>query len=274
MRKYTKQQLLDIAKQHIENFTSAEKWNDYAKKMQLPNVTCYKRYFGSWNKIKTLLNIPTYTSTQKNNKYSTNQLINILQSNQSIAIKQSYWQAYAKDHNLPSYETIITRFGSWNNALSIAGIQDVKNDTLSYTHSQKYSHQTLKQIAYQHLKYFHLREVWDEYARANNLPRSTTYSKYFGSWKEALKAVGIQPLIEKPEKYTKKQLVLIACNHQDLLSNSTKWRGYSSSREIPTYKTYIKYFGSWKAVQMEVSRYLQETSGFMNQEQASGNLGN
>lgn len=262
MRKYINQQLLDIAKKHIENFTFTKKWNQYAKEKQLPNVTCYKRYFGSWNTVKTLLNLSIYTNTKKNVIYSTNQLIDILQRNQSIAIKQSYWQAYAKDHNLPSYETIVTRFGSWNHALSIVGLLDVKKDIPTSTHSlsKKYSYETLKQIACKHLDYFHLKEAWDEYARLKNLPCSSTYSKYFGSWKEALKAVGIQPTVEKPNKYTKKQLVFIACNHQDLLSNSTKWRGYASSRKIPTYQTYIKYFGSWKAVQMEVSKYLQETT--------------
>jgi hypothetical protein len=262
MRKYTNQQLLDIAKKHIDHFTSAEKWNQYAKEKQLPNVTCYKRYFGTWNTVKTQLNLPTYTSTQKNTKYSTNQLIDILQRNQSIAMNQSYWQAYAKGHHLPSYETIIACFSSWNNALSIAGLIDVKKEIPASTHSpcKQYSYVSLKQIARKHLGYFRLRKVWDEYARINNLPSSSTYSKYFGSWKEALKAVGIQPTVERPDKYTKKQLVLIACNHQDLLSNSTKWRGYSSIRKIPTYQTYIRYFGSWKAVQMEVCKYSQKTN--------------
>jgi hypothetical protein len=232
------------------------------KRKKLPNVTCYKRYFGSWNTIKKSLNLSIYTSTNKNIKYSTNQLIDILQRNPSIAIKQSYWLAYAKDHNLPSYETIIALFGSWNNALSIAGLLDVKIGipTSTNSSSKKYCHETLKQIARKHLAYFYLRGAWDEYARVNNLPCSSTYSKYFGSWKEALKSVGIQPTVEKPSKYTKKHLVLIACNHQDLLSNSTKWRGYASTRKIPTYQTYIKYFGSWKTVQMEVCKYLQETT--------------
>ncbi|MCQ6282834.1 homing endonuclease associated repeat-containing protein [Bacillus sp. EB600] len=262
MRKYTNQQLLDIAKKHIDHFTSAEKWNQYAKEKQLPNVTCYKRYFGSWNTVKTQLNLLIYTNTKKNVVYSTKQLIDILQRNHSIAIKQSYWHAYAKDHHLPSYETIVARFGSWNHALSIAGLLDVKKDIPASTQSpsKQYSYETLKQIARKHLDYFRLRKVWDEYARINNLPSSATYSKYFGSWKEALKAVGIQPTVERPNKYTKKQLVVIACDHQDLLSDSTKWRGYASIRKIPTYQTYIRYFGSWKAVQMEVCKCLQETT--------------
>lgn len=260
MRKYTKQQLLDIAKKHIKNFTSAIKWNKYAKEHHLPNVTCYKRYFGSWNTVKTLLNLPTYTNKKKDVIYPTNQLIDILQRNQSIAIKPTYWHAYAKDHNLPSYETIIARFGSWDRALSMVGIHNVKKDipTLTRSPSKKYSCEELKQIACKHLDHFRFRDKWNEYAKVNNLPRSWTYSKYFGSWKEALKAVGVQQDVKNINRYTKRQLILIACDHQDLLSNSTKWRGYASTRKLPAYQTYIKYFGSWKAVQMGVNKYQQE----------------
>lgn len=49
---YSKEELIKIAKSHLEHFSSMGKWNKHAVEHGLPNAATYHRKFGSWKKAK------------------------------------------------------------------------------------------------------------------------------------------------------------------------------------------------------------------------------
>lgn len=48
----TEEELISIAINHFEHFTSMKAWNDYASELKLPTAYTYIRRFGTWNKAK------------------------------------------------------------------------------------------------------------------------------------------------------------------------------------------------------------------------------
>ncbi|MCM3005710.1 hypothetical protein [Priestia koreensis] len=47
-RKFTKEDLIPIARAHLDHFRSVGKWNDYAQEHDLPSAMTFIRTFGSW----------------------------------------------------------------------------------------------------------------------------------------------------------------------------------------------------------------------------------
>ncbi|MFT9496923.1 MULTISPECIES: hypothetical protein [Bacillota] len=183
-----------------------------------------------------------------------------MQQNEEIAVKSTLWQAYAQEKGLPSFETIVGRFGSWKAALLSAGLSSDKGMPTPHTPDKMYSKEELITIAKKHKSSFVNKTQWDEYSKLHKLPCSSTYTKHFGSWGLSLRAVGINPVIERTKKYTKNDLIKLAAQNLDLLSSSKRWRGCAASRNLPTYRTYIIYFGSWKNVQKSVELYLRKAN--------------
>ena len=58
MKRYSKKELLDIAKKHSNHFTTYSNWNEYASKHGLPVSTTFLVQFDSWNDVKEQLGIP------------------------------------------------------------------------------------------------------------------------------------------------------------------------------------------------------------------------
>ncbi|CAM4112166.1 Uncharacterised protein [Lederbergia lenta] len=52
---FTKYDLMTIAKENIEFFTTIKVWNDFAMKNGLPWAGTFANYFGTWNKVKIVL---------------------------------------------------------------------------------------------------------------------------------------------------------------------------------------------------------------------------
>jgi len=253
MKRYTKQELLHIANNHIESFTTTSNWDKYAKENRLPSSSCYKRYFGNWNTVKRALNLPIIHKRKQQIK--TEEILHCLRENKQLAFNQTSWQAYSEDCKLPSYETIIARFGSWSKALETAGLVMREKEVKRQYIRNAYTKQELKMLARHHISHLTSKKKWDQYAKEHHLPSSSTFAKYFGSWGQALTHIGASPAMLKPPKYTKEELLRIAATNKDLLESSKKWRGYASTRKLPSYNTYIKFFGSWKYLQKLVSEY-------------------
>lgn len=93
---------------------------------------------------------------------------------------------YRKEGRLPSVPTIRSYFGSWENALMEAGIQE----NMMYKRFTK--DEILKQMqecAKQH-DGFISKKVYDN---SKHVPHSETVSKVFGTWNKAVQAAGLNP---------------------------------------------------------------------------------
>lgn len=168
-KKYSKKELLKIAKNHSKYFTTYSKWNEYASKHGLPVSTTFLTHFDSWNDVKNCLNIPVSSPNWR--KYSKEEIIKIIKEHKEHFTSKLKWDEYSKENKLPDYRTIRNYF-SWEEVQKMANVK-VKHN---------YSHEELLKIARNHAPYFTTMKRWDEYAKENSLPSSMNYYRKFGSW--------------------------------------------------------------------------------------------
>ncbi len=112
-RKYTSNLLLKKLVEYYELHNKVPKTYEFDKSNNLPDSTTYNHRFGSWNNAleKAGLNI------NRKRRYSEQDLIKIL---------QDFYEKNRRSpscRDMPSITPFVNIFGSWNNALKIAGLK-------------------------------------------------------------------------------------------------------------------------------------------------------
>ncbi|MFK5710149.1 hypothetical protein [Lysinibacillus boronitolerans] len=174
-----KSRYIEIAKNHIEEFSkSADKWKSYAKINNLPSTNTYINNFGSWVNAQSQAGVsPKYIRTNAK-RYNKDYLIKVAKENLSNFKNTSKWVRFAKEHNLPSQFAYIRVFGSMAEAKKAIGIIEIIT-------RKNYTEEELIQIALENVTIFTTQEVWNNFARKHNLPRSRAFAHAFTSWKQA-----------------------------------------------------------------------------------------
>lgn len=164
-RKMTKEEIIELLQNHKDNLTTRRKWDAYAKKHELPSSTVLISYFDSWNDCKAHFGL---NPSKKPIKYTPEKIIELVKDHKEYLINKKTWNAYAKKHDLPSYETINANM-SWNELKRRLNVKSkvMEDDELIF-------------IAKSHRDYFTTMSQWDVYAKLHDLPRSITYHRRFG----------------------------------------------------------------------------------------------
>lgn len=135
------------------------------------------------------LQIEKYKTKNKKNikhQYTDNELLNLLklfvEENERIPMQKDF----DNDPRYPGSKTYYMHFGSWNNALILAGLSIRKRDN-----KKVYTEEELLNF----LKTFYEKNnrvpTKDDFTNNSEYPNCGTYRKRFGSWNNALKQVGM-----------------------------------------------------------------------------------
>lgn len=105
-RKYGEKELLEILENHGNAYTNIHSWNTYARQHKLPTHGVFERYLG----LERLEELTDFKSeyTKKDLKKV------ILEYFPEKPPTVNEWKIVSRDKKLPSFTTIIRRFGSWN----------------------------------------------------------------------------------------------------------------------------------------------------------------
>lgn len=150
-----------------------------------------------------------------------------------------------KTYGLPHCTTYIARFGSWRNALRLAGYERPKKDDPKFfePNSPQYSKEELlndlrdlaKKLGYRP----RVRDL------TSDMVSDFTYRRYFGSWSNALVQAGIEK-DHRHNHYTDSELISLLA----IFMRENKRLPYSkemnNAHGFPSTWTYIKRFGSLK----------------------------
>lgn len=162
-----------------------------------------------------------------------NKLLSFLEEHKEFLTTVRKWDDYALKANLPSSAFLINKYGSWNALKEKLGIP---------TSHKRYTQDELLEIAKKHYKYFKSKRDWDDYARKEGLPSTSTFIKVFGSWNGIKEILQLEPLERVgPKGYTKEELIEILAKHGDNFKDSIQWNEYAKENDLPTYKTIRKY---------------------------------
>ncbi|WP_058306269.1 hypothetical protein [Gracilibacillus massiliensis] len=178
-RRYSEQELINIAQNHKKHFTSKRKWREYALNNDLPSELIYIQHFDSWNKAKEIVGEPLSRETNPI-KYSKEDVTQIIKKNRSYFTSREDWDKYASYNKLPSYLTI-KKYFSWEEVMNIAGVP------VQY----KYTEEELKKMLQKEHKKFLTSSIreWNEYAKDNHYPTSIVFIKRFKTWNQAKEAI-------------------------------------------------------------------------------------
>lgn len=112
--KYTRKDLVAVAKKHSKYFTSKNSWDVFASENKLPNSWIYIRNYGDWTTAKREIfgdHIPVKKISRDKNR-----LIMIAKNHSEHFTSKTEWNNYARELSLPTVSTYVTCFGSWGTA--------------------------------------------------------------------------------------------------------------------------------------------------------------
>lgn len=224
---YTDDELLNI----IKNKTKELGRIPYLKEIKQCNII--SKRFGSWNNA---LKLAGYENT-KNKEFTREELLELIRCR------------YKKTGNIPKISEfefkfyIYKFFGSWNNALKLAGIEmkSDKKKIKSNERKKKYSDEDL------------LQKIKNKYNELGEIPKSYQVENYtiiirrFNGWDNALKKAGVDDKkLKKYNKiYTKKDLL-------NMIKEKTKELGrIPSMAEFSHEYSIVKNFGTWENALVE-----------------------
>ncbi|MDM5339683.1 hypothetical protein QUF84_21010 [Fictibacillus enclensis] len=181
--KYTDAELLDHLKHSasvVGDPLSIEKYRELGFE---PSDKTYSNRFGSWIKALELAGISN-TNYKFGSRYTKEESINLLslyfEENGGVLTYDIYKQKRYK----PAHSSLRKKFGSWNNALSAAGISINCSVAEKYTDEQVIGFlQKVNGGEYITVKQFT--------KRCKDGPSVDTVIGKFGSWKNAIQAAGL-----------------------------------------------------------------------------------
>ena len=183
--KYTDEELLEILRNAILINPNISK-RQFNLNKSYPHSTVYQKRFGSWNNAKILVG-----ANINKHEYSDEELLEILKAefdkNPDLSVDE-----FNKNPNTPSLTPYNIRFGGWNNAKKLIGVNCIEYKT--------YSNEELLNILKDYNSKYGFPSWDNRFAKNNNLPYREMYDRRFGSWINALNLAGIE--IPKNKKKT------------------------------------------------------------------------
>jgi len=220
----------------------------YRKQRYHPGLKSILRRFGSWNNALEFAGVPVNYKVRP--AFSKEELITVLrnfyQENDGITRK-----GYNDSGQLPHSRTIVSYFGSWENALIEAGIE-LSKDNKQYT-----KRDVITSIQSCYDKFKRPISVTD-YIDSNFEPKLSTIRRLFGSWEVASREAGIP---EYFTQYTKGDIIEILHEcYEENLGSLTMYE-YRELRNEPTVSYILnKFDGSWNKALEAASVPLNKSS--------------
>jgi len=183
--KYTKFQLLEFLRIfEIENGRNPTR-RDFLNNPKLPNYQTYKYQFGSWNNAIKAAGLEIYDPNEPR-KYTDEELLEFLNKFKSEEGRTPGERDFVNNSKYPGFVTYQRRFETWNNALKLAGLETNIGGT-----GKQYEKDELLQFLIDAKIEFGRIPVESDFINNTKYPGFTTYVRYFGSWDNALREVGM-----------------------------------------------------------------------------------
>lgn len=136
----------------------------------------------------------------------------------------------------PSSRTYKKRFGSWNNAIKIAGLQITR-----------FMNITNKELL-EYLRLFNKKNgrspIMEDFNNSKKYPCYNTYQRHFGSWNNALKMAELQT--NTCTGSTDDELLELLVQFSVENERAPTYEDFNNSKKYPSPCTYQNRFGSWQ----------------------------
>lgn len=176
--KYTDSILLNYLKLFYDKYKRVPMKRDFDNNPEYPSSNVYHTRFESWNNALEMAGLCI------RGKYTDKELLDILKRFYKENGRVPMQSDFVNNYGCPSYAFYRNRFGGWNKALLLAGL-DTDTNRKIYTDDELLNY----------LKEFHNKNgrhpAQTDFTNNSKYPGFATYIYRFGSWKKALKLVGM-----------------------------------------------------------------------------------
>jgi hypothetical protein len=160
-------------------------------------------------------------------------LIQMLQKHKEFITQERNWDNYADINSLPSSLFLKEKFKSWINLKKELGIPIV---------GRLYNEEKLIEIARNNKEHMTSRKLWSDYSKNTDLPSSSTYMRYFGSWSKVKTIAGFSNPRHKKKSYSTSEIYKILKEHSANFRSQKQWDDYAKVHALPTFVTIRKHF--------------------------------
>lgn len=256
-QKYTDEQLLQLLHDFKEKYGRVPSSTDINKEEGYPRGSIYTYRFGSFQNALKLAGLKR--EKIKNDKYSDEYLMKCYKEIVNYYNRQpslTEINEYVKNKKgFPSARTFASRFDGIDNLHKLCGFEAEKNG-MSYQ----------KDFLLNELKRFYKENgrvpTSSEFDKANTgYPSRKTYSKYFGSFNNALILAGFtpknntnpkaKPMPDGVKEYNKENLRYFFFKFIDEFGKVPTVKEMEKAKGYPTRQAYRKVFGSWNQAMIE-----------------------
>lgn len=266
--------LISIAKQYPQYLLSQKEWDGFAEKNDLPISATFKNHFSKWNKVIELAT----GEKVKEKRYTKEGILKVLSQHKPYLVTQETWKQHAQQYDLPSVNTIVKHFGSFNSVKRKLSLDKIQK--------REFTKEELWEVALEHKEMFHL-SIWNFYATTYHLPTETAFINHFGSFKAVQDKLGIKEgnrydeALKRMENTVEvkkdvlldliqpnQDLIETITNHWDLLDSKKTWEPFAEKMSLPTYNQLLSLFDSKKQLKQTIFLYiaLQNKKHFNNTE--------
>lgn len=242
--RYTRDELLEALRSLARKTGRSPRIVDLKEADGFPSVNQYLSAFGSWNKAKEAAGLQTFRKEGRGEPYSDEELLNKLREldrhTDGLVTKEDMQEA----EETPSAITYQRRFGSWNKAKKLAGLETIQPDETKPQYSDEELLAMLRTLSRKLGRSVTIPDL----ERAEGYPEPSTFEQRFGSWNKAKKAAGLETFSrgERRTQYSREELLEKLRQLADEREETITRSDVDEAENVPSTTTYTRRFGSWK----------------------------
>jgi len=122
LKRYTDNELLNIIKSEAIKLRTTPTVNHFSCNPSLPHYQTYYARWGSWQDVLKAAGLSSHNIRTKK-RYTDGHLLNLLRLESKRLGRTPTSPHFKNSPDLPSVETYVSRWGSWNNAIRAAGLE-------------------------------------------------------------------------------------------------------------------------------------------------------
>jgi hypothetical protein len=227
----TDKELLQLLVKRASDLGRVPRSRDMGTMNGYPSAMTYQNRFGSWNAALKCAEL----NPERFREYRPEKLLNCLRDLAHALGRNPTQNDLNKNPSLPSPVPFVRQFGSWQNALSEAGV-------VSATINKYTNQQLLDAMRDLHTELGHVPKA-QEMDQAKRYPSARSFRRKFGTFNNALRLVGLEPAPTR--KYSNADLIDYLNLLAQKLKRTPEQVDMNAAVGLPEATVYRRRFGSW-----------------------------
>ena len=252
-KKLSDEEMLELLRKKAKQLGHAPTVDSLTGDLNMPNSRAYGKRFGSWRNALRVAGLKSKTYSSK--KLSDEEILELLRKKAEQLGHAPTADSLTGDLNMPNPSVYEKRFGSWSNALRVAGLK-----SRYYSSKNLSDEELLKLLRDKVNKLGHIPTKKSLFGDPD-LPKPSIYVERFDSWTKALELAGFKTT------WSDEELILALQARVKELGYVPTTQMVEEDYKLPSAVTYQNHFGSWNNA-LEAAGFEPNKSGRKSKKRA------